>query len=363
MNGEEWEEKGQQFIRTGDYEKAIECFEKALKLIPYSTIYILSKEVEVYKAIGDEQGELFCFNRMLDHSPGYASALLGKGIILINRGEFDEAILLLDRMYGCESHDTLWAPALFQKARAAAIQGKQEEMIENLKKAMRTTIFFDFSSGHYSKQDLIQDIENTSEFDKYRDMEEFQFVMSFEWEREDEIDLENRINHYLREKGLQSEQLDPIYLGLIEYLCKYPESEIYLDFDLYEEYQGLGNKSKSIIIVTNDNKVLKELKSSRKVTYKRDDTMPFSWILEEIRRKTRPSEKNYSFDGISYKKSDIENALKIFKEYVHAFIPDRPHPLILSSTHSLGGGEEYKRCVKRTSYDYSVLILPVLDDK
>lgn len=324
-------------------------------------IYHLQKEARKFRKLKDKKRELECLSIMIKID-AYAPALLRKATILIDRGEFDKAIVLLDKMYGCESHDTLWAPALFQKARAAAIRNNKEDTIENLKKAMRTTIFFKSSLGHYSKRELIGAIRSASEFDKYRDMEEFQFVVNFEWEREDDIELENKMKRYFKEKNLNPEQLDPAQLGLIEYLCKYPESKIYLDFDLDEKREHLINRSKSVMIVCNDCEILKNLKNSRNVTYTQDKIEPFSWKLEEIKELTKPTEKTYNFDGIKYKKDDIETVLKIIEGYVHALIPDKPYPLILYSTSTFGGKEDYKVYTKRKSDNYSTIISPTLDN-
>ena len=226
---------------------------------------------------------------------------------------------------------------------------------------MRTTIFFYPDSGHYSKGNLIQDIKQTSDFNKYRDTEEFQFVLNFEWEREDEIELESKMNHYFKEKKLNPEELDPAHLGLIEYLCKYPDSEIYLDFDLDERRENLINRSRSIMIVSNDNEFLKNLRYN--VTYSQNNIESFHWKLEKIKELTKSTEKTYKFNGIKFNKVDIETALKISEGHINALIPDKFYPLILTSTPSFLGKEDYRVNKKRKSYDYSILISATIDDK
>ncbi|MCK4383857.1 MAG: hypothetical protein KAW66_11220, partial [Candidatus Lokiarchaeota archaeon] len=348
------EEKGDLLIEMGRDNEALRILDKLLEL-ECGDVYYLGKKAEIYKKLNDTEAELDCYSKMIeyDHPP----ALLNKATILIDRGEFDDAIKLLNRMYGCESHDTLWAPALLQKARAAAIQNDKENMIENLKKAMRTTISFVGTAHHYSKQYLIEDIEETSEFDKYRTTEEFQFVMNFEWEREDEIELENKIKHYLEKKNLNPEQLETDHLGLIEYLCKYPESNIYLDFILDEKRKLLINSTKSITIVSNDHMILKNLRYGS--NYYKDKTESFSRKIKKIEDITGPNEKSYNLNRIRYKKDDIKTAIKILGGDIDALFPETIFPLILTSISSFIGEDAYRVYRKRKSDRYSVLINPL----
>lgn len=367
-----------QIIGEGSYEflekktnllTIMERNEEALKIINNATIieseapYVLELKAEIYRNLKDEEGEFECCRKIINKAHYFnAPMFLRTATIMIDRGEFAEAVALLDQMYGCESHDTLWAPALFQKARAAALQNNLEDMLENIKRAMRTTVFFSWDSGAYSKYRLLGDIARASEFDKYRGAEEFQFILNFDWEREDEIELENKMKHYFKVKNLNREKLDAAHLGLIEYLCRHPESEIYLDFDFDETRRQvlLTNKSESIAILANDHYILKNIKKSPKflVDYIRDEFEPFHWKLEEIKKVTKPAETTYNFDGVKYKKVDVDNVLEILKEAIHAYIPNKRYPLILTSSEYSLIEDDYKTFTKRKSYDYSILILP-----
>ena len=68
-------------------------------------------------------------------------------------------------------------------ARVAALQDKKDEVIDYLTKAMKTTLFFKRRSPHYSKRNLIDDIENTMEFIFYRDLPEFKSIYQIKEEK------------------------------------------------------------------------------------------------------------------------------------------------------------------------------------
>ena len=137
-------------------------------------------KAEKFREMGDKEKELECQEKIIDNS-GYTSpAEFRKGTLLVELGEFDEAMKWLNNLNGCESHDTYWALGQLQMARVAALQGKKDDMIEYLTKAMKTTLFFKEDSGHYSKKHLIEDIEKMKEFDNYRNLTEFKEVFKIE---------------------------------------------------------------------------------------------------------------------------------------------------------------------------------------
>jgi len=265
-------------------------------------------------------------------------------------------------MYECESQDTLWAPALLQLARAAAIQNEKEQMVDYLKEAMRTTVIFMHQSSPYSKQQLIEDIEKTPEFDRYRKTK--QFLFKFEWELEDEIELANRIEYYIKEKKIKPEQLNRSNLNLINYLCEYSESDIYLRFNL--DQNTLINNSKLILVVANN---MLDQYVEQKVRYYKGSHPQFRFRQEKLEKieyfdnHSNISYKYFSFKEFTYNKDDIEIALKIIKNPDEILIPERAFPLILKNLRAKHPYNErggmYKRCERRKSYDYSLLIYPV----
>ncbi|MHA1981045.1 MAG: tetratricopeptide repeat protein, partial [Promethearchaeota archaeon] len=346
--------KGEILISMKRFDEALEHLDKSLEMDKtngfYNKLNYLEMKGEIYQELNDEEGQLKTYRKMDEHPP----ADLKIGTILINRGKFAESRKILENMYGCESHDTLWAPAQLQIARAAAIQNKKGEMIEYLKKAMRTTIFFMNDASHYSKRDLIEDIEHIPDFDKYRNTKEFQFVLNFEWELEDEIELVNKLDHYIKEKELNPEQQNLTNLNLIAYLCKYVESDIYLDFNL--DQNGLISNSKSIMIIPNS--MVDHFRGNDyKVNYAK-----FKFFQDKLNwiNPLDPSKSSYVFNKFTYKKDDIETALKIIEGPIEALIPARPFPLILknvkTSSPYIRSSNEYREHKRRKSYDYSILI-------
>ena len=346
--------KGELLTIMGKHREAIENLDKALENKP-GNIYILEKKAKIHREIHDEDGELDCYTQMIKNDE-YAPGLLNKGTILINRGEFDEAIILLDKMYGCESHDTLWAPAQLQMARASAIQEKKEDMLEYLKKAVRTTIFFEGIGTYYGKRELFRDIEQVTEFDKYRNTVEFQEFLNFEWEREDEIKLEEKVKDYLIKKQISLELIDPIRLRLVEYLCKFVERDIYLDFNLGLNW--LINTSNSILIVENE---MLEIKMGMrgKATYAKFN---FSQDKVESIKHLDITEKTFQIEDVVYNQMNVKKALEIVGGSVDVKIPEGINPLVIKSPKSafpyIQQSEEYRSYAKRRSYNYSVIIFP-----
>ncbi|GAI87711.1 unnamed protein product, partial [marine sediment metagenome] len=203
--------------------------------------------------------------------------------------------------------DTIVAPAQLQLARISAIQGKEEAVLFYLKEAFRTTIFFDFSSGHYSKRELRENIERVRELDKYRDTKEFQEVLIFDWKREDEFELEIKMTDYLRKKKINPQYLDPIRLRLIEFLCKYPESDVYLNFDV--EAMWLVNPSKSIVIIKRD---IMTFSGDWKGKFHRAKFNFSQKSLDSI-ESLYPDKKTISFEENMYSKENVETVQKIIE--------------------------------------------------
>ena len=281
-----------------------------------------------YQDQGDKEKELECYNILANSEDWCMSSanFLRKGTLLVDMGRLEEAFQILDNLYGCESHDTIVASAQLQLARISAISGKEDKMFFYLKEAFRTTVFFDTPSlGGYSASQLFFEIERIREFDPYRESEEFQKLINFDWKREDEIELKIVINDYLRKKKINPKYLDPIRLGLVEFLCKYPESDIYLDFDI--EGLWLANSSKSVLII---NKTLiesfyREKIKSRSYQDKEGQHhyaiggsvhgahINFSQGSLESIKSYYTEEETYTFEKGEYKKETIEIVQKIIE--------------------------------------------------
>ena len=208
-------------------------------------------DVRAFRTSGNKTKELECYDILAETGSYNLSSddFLRKGTLLADTGKIEEAFEILDSLYGCEGHDTVVAPAQLQLARISAILGKEEKMFFYLKEAFRTTVFFERYErySYYTSGVLQEDIKDVKEFGSYRNIQKFQEVVNFDWEKEDEIELKNKIRKYIETKSINLEGLDPIHLGLIEFLVKYSESEVSLDFRI--ENAWLTNSSNSIIII------------------------------------------------------------------------------------------------------------------
>jgi len=208
-------------------------------------------QVRAYRASGNKTKELEYYDILEEETSWNLSSddLLRRGTLLVDTRKLEEAFDILNSLYGCEGHDTVVAPAQLQLARISAILGKEEKMLFYLKEAFRTTVSFERYErySYYKPKVLREDIKSVKEFERYRNTQKFEKLVNFDWEKEDEIELNNKISHYIDTKKINPEHLDPIHLGLIEFLVKYSESEISLDFTI--ENGWLTNSSNSIIII------------------------------------------------------------------------------------------------------------------
>ena len=309
--------------------------------------------IEKYRKLGNKKKELECYKIYIrEHDwerPPWTS--LRMGVLLVDMGRLDEAFEFLDNLYGCESHDTIVASGQLQLARISAIRGKEEEVFFYLKEAFRTTIFFEpISSSFYTSQTLRDDIEKVKEFDKYRDTKEFQEILNFDWKRENEIELEIKVTDYLRKKKINPQYLDPIRLRLIEFLCKYAESEVYLTFDV--EAMWLANPSKSIVIVKRD---IMTFPSDWKGKFPYAKLNFSQESLESI-ESSYPDKKTNSFKDNKYSKENVDIVQKIIEgpSDVHIFenlLLFEP----LSYSRSIGN-KSYRMYTKRRDDNFDVML-------
>ena len=98
FKNEEWfkiYEKGLVYLEQGEYEKAVECFEKSIELNPVNNSHSWYKKgVAFYKLGRPVEDELACYNKALEIFPGHGKANYAKGWILFDRGDTEEAIKL-----------------------------------------------------------------------------------------------------------------------------------------------------------------------------------------------------------------------------------------------------------------------------
>ncbi|NLE27081.1 MAG: tetratricopeptide repeat protein [Clostridiaceae bacterium] len=91
-----WYNKGVDLHRSGDYKKAIQCFDRALEKDPEDADAWYNKGVALYDL--DRYGEAIqCYDRALEIDPEYVNACNNKGLALKTLRLYDEAIQCYDR--------------------------------------------------------------------------------------------------------------------------------------------------------------------------------------------------------------------------------------------------------------------------
>ena len=180
--------QGELLIKMEKYNEAIKLLDKATELEP-GNMYLWEDKVDIYQKLKNEQEEFNCYERMLEEWPGYTSALLGKGRLLVDRGKYDEAVKSLDRVAGGENWDNLWPYAIFHKARTAALQDNKNETFRLIKETIRAGAALCEISGSYREDlDLKEIINKSPEFEKYKSMEEFKAILAHDYNTKEEKD-------------------------------------------------------------------------------------------------------------------------------------------------------------------------------
>lgn len=170
------------------YKKALEYLDKATDLEP-GDMNLWEDKVEIYKKLEDAEGEFNCYEKMLIHHPGYTEALVGRGRMLIDKGRYSEAIILLNEVEGAHNWDNLWPYAIFHKARAAALQEEKNKALDLIVKSIRSGAALCEVSGKYRVDLKIKElIMKYPEFDKYKNLKEFMSILSHDYNTEEEKD-------------------------------------------------------------------------------------------------------------------------------------------------------------------------------
>ncbi|MFX1522344.1 MAG: tetratricopeptide repeat protein [Promethearchaeota archaeon] len=172
------------FAEMGKYTLALKNFDRITELEP-GDMNIWEEKVSFYKKLNDLEGEFNCYENMIKISPEYTEAVVGKGGMLVDRGKYDEAIKLLDQVEGMINWDNLWSLALFHKARAAALQNNKKEAFQLLEESIRAGAVFDDFSGELEIKKLIKE---SSDFDKYKGLEEFKSILAHDYNTKYESD-------------------------------------------------------------------------------------------------------------------------------------------------------------------------------
>jgi cytochrome c-type biogenesis protein CcmH/NrfG len=82
-NVKAWTQLGHLYFDTGQYEKAIQAYDKSLELDP-SRPDVWTDLGVMYRRTGDPNQAVKCFDRALSINPGHEAALFNKGVVLMH---------------------------------------------------------------------------------------------------------------------------------------------------------------------------------------------------------------------------------------------------------------------------------------
>jgi tetratricopeptide (TPR) repeat protein len=121
--------RGEVYLRRGDYDKAISDFNEALRIDPdYETAYTLyENRGSAYLLKGDYERAIVDYNRAVRIRPNYALAYHNRGTAYLNKGNIEEAIADFNKALEI---DPEYAEAYFNKAIACEKIGHLKEAIE-----------------------------------------------------------------------------------------------------------------------------------------------------------------------------------------------------------------------------------------
>ena len=108
-------------INERDFKKRVYKIEQKINSLEEPTEFdhdFWEEKAQKFRNIGDQEGELYVYNKFIERSGFTSPYILRKGTLLVDMGEFDEAMKVLKSLYGCEGQDTIVAPAQLQMARA-----------------------------------------------------------------------------------------------------------------------------------------------------------------------------------------------------------------------------------------------------
>lgn len=122
---------GDKLVKQGDYDRALETFQKALSLQAHNVDALLGKGY-VYIKLGDFVAAEKEFREAVTQAPKNSEALLNLGVALYRNGRIEEAITQYQKALEINSNPA----TLFNLAIAYSHQGQFNPAIDNYKKAI-----------------------------------------------------------------------------------------------------------------------------------------------------------------------------------------------------------------------------------
>jgi tetratricopeptide (TPR) repeat protein len=118
--------KGIAYSYLGMYEKALECFDMALKHNKLDVDVWCNKGVALF-SLGKYDESIFCYNKVLEIDPSNENALFNKGIALGHIGKHEEAIACYSKLHKELELDCKFAVIWYKKGIAYKSLGQLEE--------------------------------------------------------------------------------------------------------------------------------------------------------------------------------------------------------------------------------------------
>jgi uncharacterized protein (TIGR04222 family) len=157
---EEWNEKGVGFVVSGEYEKSIECFDKAIELNPNDDSAHNNRGV-AYNNLKQYERAIEDFNRAIELNPDLANAYNKRGVAYYNLKQYEKAISDFSRAIELNPDD---AGAHNKRGAAHYNLNQYETAIEDFDKAIELNPDL---TGAYSNRELaygkLNQHENTIE--------------------------------------------------------------------------------------------------------------------------------------------------------------------------------------------------------
>ncbi|MEQ8168925.1 MAG: tetratricopeptide repeat protein [Candidatus Eremiobacterota bacterium] len=142
-----WNTKGLELYKKGQYKEAVECFNRVLNDDPKAFKVWNNKGNALYK-LGNYEKALLCYDKALEVSQDYSNAWYGKGCTLLQVKKYEEALACFNRVLALnpddgdakkkkeniislmEIRDTKTIEEWFNRGNYLYIQEKYEEAIE-----------------------------------------------------------------------------------------------------------------------------------------------------------------------------------------------------------------------------------------
>jgi len=136
-NAEEWNNKGIKFGMIGQHDKALGCFERALRINPNYGKAWYNKGTSLGKMGRLDKDILTCFEKTLEIDPNHAAAWNNRGALLAKQGRNKEALASYDRAIEI---DPLNAKAWYNKGLVLERMGNKKNAKECMKKSVQLAL-------------------------------------------------------------------------------------------------------------------------------------------------------------------------------------------------------------------------------